>query len=81
MGRARKYCPDCKRNIHLSQMNQYYIDHTNRYQYGGIYYKNRKGIQLVGTGGLGSKSTLDWNEEFKKVKKELLNLGLKKPIK
>lgn len=77
-GRARKYCLKCKRDVHLSQMNDYYIAHTNRYQYNGIYYKNRRGLQLVGTGGLGNKMDDDFDEELKKIEKELLNLGLRK---
>lgn len=80
-GRARKYCPECKRKVYLNQMNDYYIEHTNRYQYGGVYYKNRKGIQLCGTGSLGNKMAENFDKELETVEKEMLNLGLRKPIK
>lgn len=80
-GRARKYCPNCKRKEHLEMMHKYYIDHTSRWQYDGEYYKNRRGVQLCGTGGLGNKMDEDFDEELKKIEKEMMNLGLKKPIK
>lgn len=79
--RARKYCPECKRKEHLEQMAKYYRDHQSRWQMNGIYFKNRKGVQLVGTGSLGGKSTLDWDIEIEKIQKEMLNLQLRKPIK
>ena len=77
-GNARKYCEDCKRKEHLEQMAKYYRENTARWQYDGDYYKRRRGVQLCGTGGLGSHSTFDWDLEMKKVKKEKLNLGLDK---
>ena len=77
VGKARKYCKKCKRDEHLEQMHQYYIINQNKWQENGIYFKNRKGIQLVGTGSLGSKSTLDWKKEFEAIQCEMRNLQLR----
>lgn len=61
-------------------MHKYYIDHTARWMYGGKYFENRRGIQLCGTGSLGSKSSLNWDIETEQIQKEmeLLNLRQKK---
>jgi hypothetical protein len=80
-GRARKYCQECKKKEHLEQMHKYYIKNTSRWQYNGKYWNRRRGVQLCGTGGLGPKSTLNWDEEQKKIEKELINLKLRKPTK
>ena len=80
-GRARKYCLKCKKSEHLEQMHKYYIDNTSRWQYGGNYYKNRNPNQLMGTSGLGEHAIKNHDIELKKVEKEMMNLGLRKPIK
>jgi hypothetical protein len=36
-GRARKYCPKCKRSEHIEQMHKYYVDNTSRWMYDGKY--------------------------------------------
>lgn len=59
-------------------MTNYYIEHTDRYQYGGMYWNNRKGVQLCGTGSLGAKSSLDWDIETEKIQKEMQLLNLRK---
>ena len=58
-------------------MAKYYRKNTNYWMYGGKYWDNRKGVQLCGTGGLGSKSTLDWDIELKKIEQEMRNLSLR----
>ena len=58
-------------------MHKYYVDNTSRWQYGGDYWDNRKGVQLCGTGGLGAKSTLNWNIELEKIEKEMRQLRLR----
>lgn len=79
-GRARKYCPECKRKEHLEQMHKYYVDNTSKWQYGGSYWNNQS-YGKCGTGSLGEHSIKDHDEELKKIEKEMINLGLRKPIK
>jgi len=79
-GRARKYCPECKKSEHLEQMHKYYIDNTSRWQYGGDYYDQQKHNKF-GTGGLGAHALKDHDDELKKIEKEMINIGLRKPIK
>ena len=74
-GKARKWCPNCKRENHLEQMHQNYIDNTKNWQFGGKYYE-KQSFGKCGTGSLGEHSTLNWNLEMKKIEKEKLNLGL-----
>ena len=77
-GRARKYCEKCKKSEHLEQMHKYYVDNTKRWQYGGEYWDQQRHNKF-GTGSLGAHAIVDdWNEEEKRVKKELLNLRLRK---
>lgn len=78
-GRARKYCEDCKRKEHLEQMHKYYVDNTSNWQYGGKYW-NSQSFGKCGTGSLGEHANKNFDEEIKKVHKEMLNLGLRKPI-
>ena len=76
-GRARKYCPDCKRKEHLEQMHQNYINNTAKWQFGGEYWDNRNPQQLLGTGGLGSHKSTNHTTEMKKIHIEMEQLGLR----
>lgn len=75
-GRSRKYCPDCKRKVHLNQMNDYYRDHQKRWMQGGLYWDQQRFNQL-GTAGLGEHKVDDPDKELEKIEKELQNLGLR----
>ena len=72
----RKYCEKCKREIHLFQMNQYYIKNTKNWMMGGKYW-NQQMQYRCGTGSLGEHSTLNWDKETIAIQKELQNLQLR----
>lgn len=75
-GRARKYCPDCKRKIHLNQMTDYYKNHQDRWQYNGLYWIQQSHNKF-GTGNLGSHKLNDEKKEYEQIYKELQSLGLR----
>lgn len=79
-GKARYYCAKCKRIAHLEQMHSYYCKHTSRWMYSGRYWNNQS-FGKCGTGSLGEHSLKDHNQELIKVENEMINLGLRKPIK
>ena len=77
-GRARKYCPDCKRKEHLEQMHKYYVDNTSRWQYNGEYWNNRNPNQLMGSSAsLGEHRNKNFEKEQIQITKELRNLQLR----
>ena len=75
-GKSRKYCPECKKLVHLNQMNDYYTKHTERWQYNGLYW-DQQSAGKCGTGSLGAKALDDPEKEYKQIQKELKNLGLR----
>lgn len=77
MGKARKYCPDCKNREHLEQMSQYYKDHTKEWMIGGKYWDQQMQGRC-GTGSLGEHAfTTNWDKEAAAIQKELQNLQLR----
>lgn len=75
-GRARKYCPECKRKEHLEQMAKYYRDNQKRWMQGGLYWDQQRHNKF-GTGGLGSHKLDDSDKEYEQIQKEFKNLGLR----
>ena len=75
-GKARKYCPNCKRKEHLEQMANYYHEHQKRWQYGGLYYEQQCHNKF-GTGSLGAHKLDDEKKEYEQIQNELRGLGLR----
>ena len=75
-GKSRKYCPDCKRKVHLNQMSDYYHKFQKRWQFGGLYFEQQC-HNKIGSGSLGSHKLDDPEKEYKQIYKELQNLGLR----
>ncbi len=75
-GKSRKWCPKCKREVHLEMMHNYYCKNTSRWQYGGRYY-DQQNKDKIGTGSLGSHMLSDPKKEQDQILKELQNLNLR----